>query len=304
MITTAKASLNEPTVSRLSGKTQVIGLFGSPISHSRSPIMQNTVFEAMDLDYAYLAFDVGEKHIAEAVSAIRLLNMRGANITMPLKRLVMPYLDELSPAAKLAGAVNVVVNNNGVLSGHITDGEGFILSLQEAGVEYEDRSMVVLGAGGAAIAITVQAALEGVGSVTLFNRRDAFYDDAAAMVQNLRSRVPCNVDLFDLDDHDTLANHIASADILINGTPIGMEETLDQMALPDPNLLHDKLVACDVIYVPSDTLFLKEAAKRGCKTVTGLGMQLHQAAPAFEMWTGKRMNLAVAKRALLGELDI
>ena len=124
----------------------------------------------MGVDFANLAFDVKEADAANAVNAIRLLNMRGANITMPIKRSVMPHLDRFTPVSELAGAVNVVVNDDGVLTGHVTDGEGFMPSLAEAGVDYMDKHMIILGAGAAAISVAVQAALDGVRHITIFNR--------------------------------------------------------------------------------------------------------------------------------------
>lgn len=289
------------TISRISGKTRLIGLLGSPVSHSRSPVMQNSVFEAMDLDFAYIAFDVAAGRGAEAIAAIRTLGLRGSNVTMPLKREVIPHLDRLTPAADLAGAVNVIVNDDGVLTGHVTDGEGFMLSLDDACVAYEGRRMVILGAGGAAIAVTIQAAFQGVAGITLFNRRDAFYGAAEDMLVRIGDKTPCDIILHDLDDHTALAEAIAQADILINATPIGMEDSADRTALPDLGLLRAELTVCDLIYAPRETHLLKEAAARGCKTVSGIGMQLYQAVPAFRMWTGRDMDIEIARKALFSE---
>lgn len=288
------------TTSRITAKTRVIGLLGSPVSHSRSPVMQNSVYEAMGLDFVYVAFDVGLDRVAEAARAVRTLGLRGANVTMPLKRAILPHLDALSPAARLAEAVNVIVNDGGTLTGHITDGEGFMLSLAEAGVAHEGRHMVIVGAGGAGMAVAVQAALDGIGKVTLLNRRDAFFDEARAHVDRLKGHVDCPVDLADLDDPEARATALRSADILVNATPIGMEGSEDEMALPDLAALRPETVVCDLIYVPKETHLLKEAARRGCKTVSGLGMQLYQAVPAFKLWTGHDMDIGVARRALFG----
>lgn len=286
--------------SRITAKTRVIGLFGSPVSHSRSPVMQNSVFEAMGLDYVYVAFDVGLDDAADAIRAIRLLGLRGANVTMPLKRAVVQYLDRLSPTAELAGAVNVVVNDEGVLTGHLTDGDGFMLSLTEERVAYAGRDMVLLGAGGAGLAVAIEAALRGMRSVTLFNRRDAFFDEAERMIAKLQERFDCQFRLADMDDGPALASSVAEVDILVNATPLGMKETVARMALPDPDLLRRDLTVCDLIYAPRETRLLREAARRGCKTVSGLGMQLYQAVPAFRLWTGHDMDLNVARQALFG----
>ena len=262
--------------------------------------MQNTVYESMGLDFVYVAFDVGLDRVEEAVQALRALGLRGANVTMPLKRAIVPRLDRLSPAAELAGAVNVVVNDAGVLTGHITDGVGFMLSLSEAGVDHLGRHVAIIGAGGAGMAVAIQAALDGVGSVNLLNRRDAFFDAAEKVAETLQRRVQCDITLEDLDDREALELAINSADILVNATPVGMKGTEDEMALPDADMLRPDLVVCDLIYVPRETRLLKEAARQGCKTVSGLGMQLYQAAPAFRMWTGHDMDVDVARQALFG----
>ncbi|SMX48627.1 shikimate dehydrogenase [Maliponia aquimaris] len=285
-------------VSRISGRTRVIGLFGSPIGHSRSPLMQNTVFAAMGLDFVYVPFDTGARDAAEVVQAMRVLNLSGANVTMPLKRAILPHLDHLSPAADLAGAVNVIVNDGGVLTGHLTDGEGFMSSLAEAGVPYAGRRMVLLGAGGAGMAVAVQAALEGVSAITLVNRRDGFFEAAGAMVARVRNRLGCGITLQDLDGREALAEAIGAANILVNATPVGMHGAEPGMALHDAGLLRPGLVVCDLIYVPRETPLLAQAARRGCVTVSGLGMQLYQAVPAFRMWTGQEMDVELARRVL------
>lgn len=286
--------------SRISGQTRLIALFGSPVSHSRSPVMQNTLFDAMGLDFAYVAFDIGLGRVAEAVAALRTLNLRGANVTTPLKRAVTAHLDRLSPAAELAGAVNVIVNDDGVLTGHTTDGEGFMMSLRDAGVDFAGRRMTLLGAGGAATAVAVQAATDGVGSIAIFNRRDAFFDEAVVLAARLRDRHDCDVRVHDLADLGALKAGIEASDILINATPLGMEASADRMALPDPDFLRPGLVVCDLIYVPRETLLLRHAARLGCRTVSGLGMQLFQAVPAFRLWTGRDMDVELARRTLFG----
>ena len=152
---------------RITGHTELIGLMAYPIRHSSSPAMQNEAFAKLGYDYAYLAFEVGADEIEDAVKAIRTLKMRGSNVSMPNKTLVGQYLDELSPAAKIIGAVNTIVNEDGKLVGHITDGIGFVRNLKEHGVDVKGKKMVVLGAGGAATALTVQCALDGAASIAI-----------------------------------------------------------------------------------------------------------------------------------------
>ena len=159
---------------RISGLTGLIGLFGSPIGHSGSPAMYNFSFQHDGLDYAYLAFDVTEEEMPKAFEAIRLFNMRAGNFTMPCKNIAAKLVDKLSPAAEIIGACNAFVNDNGVITGYITDGVGFVKNLEINGVSVKDKKIVVLGAGGAATAIQVQLALDGAKEVNIFNIKDKF----------------------------------------------------------------------------------------------------------------------------------
>lgn len=141
---------------RLNGHTILIGLMATPIRHSLSPTMHNEAFAKLGLDYAYLAFEVGNNQLADGIQAIRALGMRGSNISMPNKQAVLSHLDKLSPAAEMVGAVNTIVNDDGVLTGHITDGTGFMRGLQQADVSIIGEKMTICGAGGAATAICIK----------------------------------------------------------------------------------------------------------------------------------------------------
>ena len=160
---------------RITGHTELVGLMAYPIRHSSSPAMQNEAFAELGEDYAYLAFEVGADEIEDAVKAIRTLKMRGSNISMPNKTLVGQYLDELDPAAELCGAVNTVVNDNGHLKGYITDGIGFMAALKDNNIDPIGKKMTICGAGGAATAIEIQAALDGVAEISIFNIKDKFF---------------------------------------------------------------------------------------------------------------------------------
>jgi shikimate dehydrogenase len=286
--------------SRITGKTKLIALLGSPVSHSKSPGMQNGVFEALGLDFAYLAFDVGLDRVEEAVTSLRVLGIHGANVTMPLKRAICGFLDRLSPAAEMAGAVNTIVNENGVLTGHITDGVGYMMSLQDAGVEFVGKSMTIVGAGGASTAVAIQAAMQGVKDITFFNARDPFFESGEATARMLRTRLGCEARLCDLADASLLKQSMARSEIFVNGTPVGMEGTLDQSVVPDASYFHRGLTVTDLIYVPEQTTLLKMAQAAGCRTVSGLGMQLFQGVEAFRLWTGQAMPVDLARRFLLG----
>jgi shikimate dehydrogenase len=261
--------------------------------------MQNGAFQALGLDFAYLAFDVGLEELEEAIKGLRAMKFRGSNVTMPLKRAVCQYMDKLTPAAEMANAVNIIVNDNGVLTGHISDGEGFMMSLDDAGVPYVGKKMTLIGAGGASTAVAIQAAIDGVKAISIFNHRDEFFVQAEKTVANLREKLGCDARLFDLEDATTLRDEMAGSHILINGTPIGMEATLDESVIPDVSYFHPGLVVADLIYVPAATKLLKMAQSAGLQTVSGLGMQLFQGVSAFKMWTGHDMPIDTAKAIVL-----
>ena len=275
---------------RITGHTELIGLMAYPIRHSSSPAMQNEAFAKLGYDYAYLAFEVGADEIEDAVKAIRTLKMRGSNVSMPNKTLVGQYLDELSPAAKIIGAVNTIVNEDGKLVGHITDGIGFVRNLKEHGVDVKGKKMVVLGAGGAATALTVQCALDGAASIAIFNPDDPFLDRAKGTAEKLAKEVPdCKVSVYCLDDQDKLREEIANADILANGTLAGMKPH-DDITLVDKSMFHKDLVVADCVYNPAETKMVKEAKEAGVKlAVGGKGMLLWQGAASYKLYTGLEM---------------
>ena len=275
---------------RITGHTELIGLMAYPIRHSSSPAMQNEAFAKLGYDYAYLAFEVGADEIEDAVKAIRTLKMRGSNVSMPNKTLVGQYLDELSPAAEMCGAVNTIVNDHGHLTGHITDGIGFVRNLKEHGVDVKGKKMVVLGAGGAATALTVQCALDGAASIAIFNPDDPFLDRAKGTAEKLAKEVPdCKVSVYCLDDQDKLREEIANADILANGTLAGMKPH-DDITLVDKSMFHKDLVVADCVYNPAETKMVKEAKEAGVKlAVGGKGMLLWQGAASYKLYTGLEM---------------
>lgn len=283
---------------RITGHTELIGLIATPIRHSKSPTMHNEAFAKLGLDYAYLAFEVGTEQLEDAVKGFKALGVRGYNVSMPNKTVIGKYLDKLSPAAELCGAVNTVVNDNGVLTGNITDGIGYMRSLKDKGFDVIGKKMTIVGAGGAATAIEIQAALDGVKEISIFNRKDEFWDRAVQNVKNINEKTNCKATLFDLDDKEALRREIADSYLFANATGVGMKPLEGQMVIPDASYLRPDLIVTDVVYMPTKTKLLEVAEEVGCPCMNGLGMMLYQGAAAFKMWTGEDMPIAYIKEIL------
>ncbi|AXU83914.1 shikimate dehydrogenase [Clostridium sp. HMSC19D02] len=274
----------------ISGRTGLFALIGTPVGHSKSPVMYNYSFKKLDLDYRYLAFDITIDKVKEALLAIKTFNIKGANVTMPCKSAVTEYMDELSPAARIIGACNTIVNDNGKLVGHITDGVGYVRNLKENGVEVKGKKITIMGAGGAATAIQVQCALDGAREISIFNPKDDFYKRAEQTVENIKKDVPeCVVNLYDLEDTNKLYEEIESSDILTNATLIGMKPYDNETNIKDTSVLRKDLVVTDVVYNPKKTKMIEDAEANGCKAIGGLGMLLYQGAEAFNLYTGLEM---------------
>lgn len=274
---------------RISGRTKLICLLGSPVGHSGSPAMYNFSFQHDGLDYVYMAFDIKEDQMEDALHAVKLLGMRGCNVTMPCKNIAAQLVDELSPAARIIGAVNTIVNEDGRLIGHITDGIGFVRSLQEEGIETAGKKVVVLGAGGAGTALQVQLALDGAKEIAIFNIKDAFFDRALGTAEKLQKEAPgCEVRVCDIADEQLLAEEIGKADILVNATMIGMKPNEDK-SLVKEELFRKELVVADTVYNPEKTKLILDAEKAGCKAIGGKGMLLWQGAAAYKLYTGQEM---------------
>ena len=283
---------------RITGHTELIGLMAYPIRHSSSPAMHNEAFATLGLDYAYLAFEVDNDTLEDAIKGLRALKMVGSNISMPNKTVVGQYLDELSPAAQMCGAVNTIVNDNGKLIGHITDGIGYMQSLKDNNIDVIGKKMTIAGAGGAAKAIGVQAALDGVKEISIFNIKDKFWEAAEKTVDTIRSKTDCIVNLYDLDDKEKLREEIADSYLFAQATGVGMKPLEGQSVIPDKSFFRPDLIVTDTIYAPRETLTLKMAKEAGCKTMNGLGMMLFQGDAAFYLWTGKHMPIDHMKEVL------
>lgn len=279
----------------ITGHTKLTGLLGSPIAHSISPMMHNEAFEQLDLDYAYLAFDVNTENLKTAIDGLRALNVRGFNLTMPNKNLMCKLCDKLSPVAEIAGAVNTVVNNHGILTGYTTDGIGYMESVKEAGLNIIGQKITVLGAGGAATSIIVQAAFDGVSEISIFNQKSKSYERMEEIASKLRKQTNCKLNLFTYDSPDILRKEISESILLVNTTPVGMAPNTEASLITDTSMFHPHLTVSDIIYNPEETQLLRLAKEAGCNTFNGLYMLLYQGAAAFKLWTGEDMPIDIIK---------
>ncbi|HEL0647719.1 shikimate dehydrogenase [Streptococcus equi subsp. zooepidemicus] len=286
---------------RLSGQTRLTALLAAPARHSLSPKMHNAAYAKLGLDYAYLAFEVDNSGLAAAVQGMRALGICGANVSMPNKQAIVPLLDELSPAAALAGAVNTVVNKDGRghLVGHITDGTGAIRALAEEGVSIKDQIITIAGAGGAGTAIAVQLGLDGAKEIRLFNRKTATFKQAKQVLKGINAKTSALASLQDLADDRAFRRSIAESSIYVDATGVGMKPLEEHRLITDPALIRPDLVVFDLVYHPAETKLLAFAREHGAKKVmNGLGMLLYQGAEAFKLMTGEDMPVAYIRELL------
>lgn len=279
----------------IDGKTTTCGLFGYPVVHSFSPPMHNAAFQKLNLNWVYVPFAVEPQHLPQAVLAVRALKLAGVNLTVPHKETVLPLLDELSPAAKAIGAVNVIINEAGKLTGHNTDGAGFTRAIKtETSFTAQGKRIIILGAGGAARAVAVQLSLEGAIEIVLVNRT---VNRAEKLAQTLRG-LGVMVRVLTWEQPEVLAETMLKADLIVQATSTGMHPNIDA-CLPLPlGCFQAGQIVCDLVYNPVQTKFLRTAQTAGATTVSGLGMLLYQGVQAFEMWTKKTAPVDVMKQVL------
>lgn len=269
---------------KITGKTRITGIIGYPVGHTLSPPMHNAAFESLGLDYCYVPFLVRPECLEDAVKSVKALDLRGVNVTVPHKEKVMPLLDEIDEEASFIGAVNTVVNDGGRLTGHNTDGRGFMKSLSERGVDLRDGEVLIVGAGGAARAVGYYLSQE-AGKVSVHGRTPEKAEQLVADLNKLRHNV------FFLPE-------IAGTDrfrMIVNATPLGLSEG-DPLPF-DTSLLRKGQIVSDLIY--RETPLLRGAIKRGCTAIDGLGMLLWQGVLSFELWTGRTPGVEVMREALL-----
>jgi shikimate dehydrogenase len=282
----------------ISGKTRICGVIGDPIEHTMSPVMHNAAFAQLGLDYVYVPFHVKKEDLDRAIKGMRSLHIRGLNVTIPHKVAVIPLLDRIDPAAEKIGAVNTIVNDNGMLTGYNTDASGFLQALLEQKFEPKGKKAVILGAGGASRAISYILAQNGANLVIL-NRElelDWAEDLAQWLSQVFRNRVKAR----ELDE-ENLAASLEEADILVNATSVGMKPGSGETPV-SPRLFRPALVVFDIVYNPLQTRLLREAEEAGCNTIAGIDMLAWQGALALEMWTGQKAPVDLMRREAIKAL--
>ncbi len=270
----------DASVRSISGNTQLAAVIGYPVRHSLSPAIHNAAFAAVGLDWAYLAFEVAPDRGQAAVRAMLDLGIRGLSVTMPHKDAAAAAVDELSSEAMALGAVNCVVNHDGHLVGHNTDGQGFVNALRaDHGVDPQGMRCAVIGAGGAARSVIAALGSAGASDVAVINRTPDRALAAASLAGAVGRAAPAKV--------------IADADLVVNATSIGMgASSTDPDALPmQPEMIRPGQVVADLVVHPRRTALLAAAEAQGAVPVPGIGMLVHQAALAFAIWTGHEAPL-------------
>ena len=259
----------------VTSKTVKTGLLCWPVGHSLSPIMHNTAFEALGMDWVYLPLPVEPDHLEDGIRGLRSMGFAGCNISFPFKTHVIPLLDELDEFARLMNAVNTIKVDGGKLYGSNTDTIGFVNSLHEEGVNPEGMRILVVGAGGAARAALFGLSKCHVESITIL---DVALSQATSLVQDLSVVYPDGALNYDLMTPENLKKYAPGKDLVVNATPLGMHPKAEANPWPEEVPLPKDAVFFDVIYNPPETRFLKRAREEGHKTISGLGMLVHQGA--------------------------
>lgn len=281
---------------KIKGSTNIVGLIGHPVEHSFSPPMHNAAFDELDMDYAYVAFDVNPNDLKSAIEGAASLNIKGFNVTIPHKIEVMKYLDEIDEVAALIGAVNTIDFKD--LKGYNTDGIGAVKAIEEV-TSIKNRNVIVAGAGGASRAISFYLAKYGAESITVLNRN-------VERAQNLANDVLDSglISTTKSDSISEIGSYLNNADILVDTTPIGMHPNIDDEPIALAGDMHDDLVVFDAVYNPNETVLIKEAIKSGAKPVYGIKMLLYQGAESFRIWTGRDAPIDAMERALKDTLNL
>lgn len=278
-------------------RAELTGVFGDPVDDNPTGVVEEAAFAAKNLNYRYLTIKVLPEDLGKAMDSVKIFGMKGINLTMPHKIKVLPYLDELSPAAEIIGAVNTVIQKEGKLFGENTDGKGFVTALKNSGETLDKKNVTILGAGGAARAIAVECALNGVAHINIINRSIEKGEELASLIQ---MKTDSSAKYLNWKNNMEIPS---DTDILINATSIGFSPNVTDKPDIDYTTITPEMCVCDVIFNPAETIFLKSAAENGAKTITGLGMLVQQAALNFTLWTGVEAPVDVMEDALKKEFE-
>lgn len=274
--------------------TTIYGIFGHPVKHSLSPVMHNSGFQALGLNSVYVAFDIEPEEIGEATRAIRTMGIKGINITIPHKQSIIPFLDEVSPDARLTGAVNTVKNEDGKLSGYNTDVGGFLRAVKED-LDFSPRgkTLLLVGAGGAARAVISAFCTKGAAVIYI---TDIIHERAVILAKEFKGNFESiTIEPLALDNQEVIGNKLSVADILVNASPAGMDGA-EKLDIP-LSKLNKNAVVYDLVYKPAETNLLIRARELGHKASGGLSMLLYQGAESFEIWTGEKAPVEEMKRS-------
>lgn len=276
----------------ITGKTNVVGIIGDPVKHSLSPLMHNAAFKHLGLDYIYVPYHVPPNSLKNSITGAKALNINGLNVTIPHKTEVIKYIDSLDKPAEMIGAVNTIKFENNKAEGYNTDGIGAVKSIEEVS-SIKDKKVVILGAGGAARAISFQMFIDGAESLIIANRTP---ENASKLQNDLIEKLNAHVKTVDLGEE--LKKELEDADILINTTPIGMYPNVDQKSVVKAEMMCEDLICNDIVYNPLKTGLLKEAEKAGAKTISGIKMLIYQGIESFKIWTGVYPPLEIFENAI------
>lgn len=279
-------------------RAELVGVFGDPVDGNPTCVIEEAAFAAAGLNWRYLTCKVDVADLAAAMAGMKAMNMRGINLTMPHKIEVLKYLDELTEAAGIIGAVNTVVRReDGTLLGDNTDGKGFVCSLNDAGISLKGKTVTILGAGGAARSIAVECALKEAKEIIVINRNAARGESLAQLIGDKTKAASRYI------PWEGTAEVPAETDILINATCVGLHPDVD--AYPEINYegITAEMVVCDVVFNPAVPVFLKKAEARGAKIITGIGMLVNQGAFNYELWTGEKADTKIMMDALVKEFE-
>ncbi len=285
----------------ITGKTSLVGLMGWPVEHSLSPTMHNAAFAELGLDWAYVPLPVRPDEVQAALKGLAALGFSGVNVTIPHKQAVMRYMDILSDAATITGAVNTIHLQEGKFYGYNSDPIGFLNSLKEVNYDPHGKRAAVLGAGGAARAVVYALARSGAKSIVVLNRTA---ERGAFLVEDLATVFPNSALSFEALTHESLAAIGGSVDLVVNSTSVGMYPYVDTCPWPADLPMPARLTFCDLVYNPLETVFLARARAAGAATIDGLGMLVHQGAFAFEKWTGCAPPIETMREACLTKLRV